>query len=150
MNRPGGLPIIVWIGALAAGIGGFVWLRKRNSSSSGTASPATAGKTGQPAFSQAQEVQDFQVFSALTSAQQGSDLNFLNEVAGFLGGGSSTGMSSSGVGGSASGGSSSTGIPSPPTTDTVSPATELASSVTSAPPSVLASSVAAPASPAAA
>lgn len=126
MNRPGGIPIIFWLGALAAGIGGFVWLRKRNSGSSGTASPATAGKTGQPSFTQAQEVQDFQVFSALTSAQQGSDLNFLSEVATLVGGGASTAGGSSGSG---------TGIPSPPSTGTTPPAT------------VPTSTVAAPASP---
>jgi hypothetical protein len=93
MNRPGGIPIIIWIAGLAAGIGGFVWLKKRNAGAS-SASPSTAGKTGQPAFSQAQEVQDFQVFSSLTSAQQASDLNFLSEVASLVGGGSSTGTNS--------------------------------------------------------
>lgn len=118
MNRPGGIPIIIWLGALAVGIGGFVWLRKRNSTGS-TASPATASKTGQPAFSQAQEVQDFQVFSSLTSAQQGSDLNFLTEVAGLLGGGSSTGTTNTPT----------TGISSPPSTGTTSPATVPASTV---------------------
>jgi len=123
MNRPGGIPIIVWLGALAAGIGGFVWLRKRNSTG-GAASPATAGRTGQPAFSQAQEVQDFQVFSALTSAQQGSDLNFLTEVAGLLGGGSSTGTTS----GSATTGTGGGGA-SPTSTGTTSPATVPASTV---------------------
>lgn len=107
---------------------GFVWFQKR-STSSGTASPATAGKTGQPAFSQAQEVQDFQVFSALTSAQQGSDLNFLTEVAGLLGGGSSTAGGSTVPTGSGGG----NGVPSPPSTGTAPPATVPAS--VAAPPS---------------
>ncbi len=129
MNRPAGIPLIIWIGALAVGIGGFVWFRRRNSSS-GTASPATAGKTGQPAFSQAQEVQDFQVFSSLTSAQQGSDLNFLTEVAGLLGGGSSTGTTNIPTGGGGSSGSGSgSGVSSPPPTGTAPPATVAASTV---------------------
>jgi hypothetical protein len=122
VNRPGGIPIIFYIAALAAGIGGFVWLRKRNAGSSGSASPATAGKTGQPAFSQAQEVQDFQVFSALTGAQQGSDLNFLGEVASLLGGGASTGTTAT---------TSGSGIPSPPASGTIAPSTVAASSVAS-------------------
>ena len=122
MNRPGGIPLIFWIGGLAVGIGGFAFLRKR-SASSGAASPATASKTGQPAFSQAQEVQDFQVFSALTSAQQGSDLSFLTEVAGLFGGGSSTAGGSTVPTGSGGG----SGTPSPPSTGTAPPATTPAS-----------------------
>jgi hypothetical protein len=129
VNRPGGIPPIFWLAGIVAGIGGFVWLRKR-SSSSGAASPATAGKTGQPVFSQAQEVQDFQVFSSLTSAQQGSDLNFLTEVAGLLGGGSSTGTTSTPVSSTgSSGGGGSTGVPAPTSTGTTAPATVPASTV---------------------
>jgi hypothetical protein len=124
VNRPGGIPIIFWLGGLVAGVGGFIWLRKRNASG-GTASPATAGKTGQPAFSQAQEVQDFQVFSSLTSAQQASDLNFLSEVAGLIGGGSSTGTNTP---------APPTGVPSPPPTGTTPPATIPASTVPAAAP----------------
>ena len=128
--RPGGIPLIGWIGALVLGIGGVVWVRKRGSSS-GSSSPSTAGKTGQPAFSQAQEVQDFQVFSALTSAQQGSDLNFLSEVASLLGGGSSTGTTSGTSTGASSGTSTGSGVSAPASTGTTSPATVPASTVAS-------------------
>jgi len=122
VNRPGGIPLIAWIGALALGVGGYIWFRKKGSSA---ASPATAAKTATPSFTQAQEVQDFQIFSALTSAQQGSDLNFLTEVAGLFGGGSSTGTT----------GNTSTNtnpIPSPANVGTVAPATVPASSLPAA------------------
>ncbi len=123
MNRPAGIPLVVWIGAIAAGIGGFAWFKKR---SSGTpASPATATKTGQPGFSQAQEVQDFQVFSALTSAQQGSDLSFLTQMASLFAGGSSTGTTTN---------TPTTGVPSPTSTGTTSPATVPASTVAASSP----------------
>ncbi len=117
MNRPAGIPVIFWIGALAAGIGGFAWFRKRTAANS-SSSPATAAKTGTPSFSQAQEVQDFQIFSALTSAQQGSDLNFIGQLANLLGGGASSSTSSP---------TSGSGVPSPPSTGTTSPATVPAS-----------------------
>jgi len=67
-------------------------MRKRAGTTTGTATPGTPA--GQPSFTQAQEVQDFQVFSALTGAQQASDLNFLSEVASLFSGGSSTGGTS--------------------------------------------------------
>jgi hypothetical protein len=130
MNRTiGGIPLLYWIGALGLGIGAFAWIKKKGAASN--ASPATA-KAGAPtAFTQAQEVQDFQIFSALTSAQQGSDLNFLSEVAGLFAGGSSTGTS--GGTGSTGGGASApptTVAPAPPSTGTTPPATTPASSAT--------------------
>jgi len=116
MNRPGGLPLIYWIAALGLGAGALVWIRRRGASSS----PGTAASAGQPAFTQAQEVQDFQIFSALTGAQQASDLNMLTEVAGLFAGGSSTGTNT--AGGSA--------VPSPPSTGTAPPTTVPSSSIT--------------------
>jgi hypothetical protein len=122
VNRTvGGLPLIYWIGALGLGIGAFVWMKKKGASSS---SPATA-KAGAPAsFTQAQEVQDFQVFSALTSSQQASDLNFLSEVAGLFAGGSSTGTSSGGgtsTGTTGGGGTTTTTAPAAPPSVTPAP-----------------------------
>ena len=109
------------IAAAGVGVGAFLWFRKRSAqATSSSASPATAQRAGTSSFTQAQEVQDFQIFSALTSAQQGSDLNFLTEVAGLFGGGSSTGTPAT-TGGS--------GVPSPPSTGTVAPATVPASAL---------------------
>jgi hypothetical protein len=129
VNRTiGGLPLIYWIGALGLGIGVFAWIKKKGGAA-GATSPATAGKGATAnSFTQAQEVQDFQIFSSLTGAQQASDLNFLSEVAGLFSGGSSTGTGST-TGGSSTGTGSTTGssggssIPSPPSTGTAPPAT---------------------------
>lgn len=143
MNRTiGGIPLFGWGAALAIGVVGFLWIRKRSASGSGTASPGSAAKTGQQSFIQAQEVQDFQIFSALTSAQQGADLNFLTEVAGLFSGGSSTGT----TGGSATGGGGGGGstVPAPPSTGTAPPATTPASNPTAVPPSPSAPTAAAP------
>jgi hypothetical protein len=131
VNRTiGGIPLIYWIGALGVGILGFAWFRKK---STGTATTGAAAKT--PAFSQQQEVQDFQVFQSLAGAQQASDLNFLTEVAGLFSGGSSTGTPAGGsaTGGGGGGGSSSP-IPSPPSTGTAPPATVPASQTKAVPP----------------
>ncbi len=130
MNRTiGGLPILYWAVGLGVGVIGFLWIKKRSGGS--TAAPAAA-KPNPQAFTQAQEVQDFQVFSALTGAQQASDLNFLSEVAGLFSGGSSTGTPGVGAGG---GGTASpvpvSAVPSPPSTGTVAPATTPASSASS-------------------
>jgi hypothetical protein len=111
------LPIWVYGAALAIGGLGFYFFRKK-SGTSGTASSAT------PPFTQTQEVQDFQIFSALTGAQQASDLNFLGEIAGLLGGGGTNSSgSTTGSGGSGGGGSTGTGsaIPSPPSTGSAPP-----------------------------
>jgi hypothetical protein len=120
MNRTiGGLPLIYWIGALGLGIGVFAWIKKKGGAA-GATSPATAGKgAAANSFTQAQEVQDFQIFSALTGAQQASDLNFLSEVAGLFSGGSSTGT------GSTTGGSGGSSIPSPAPTGTTPPSTQI-------------------------
>jgi hypothetical protein len=128
VRRPAGIPPIFWLVGIAAGLGAFAWLRKR-SSGTAAASPATAGKTGQPAFSQAQEVQDFQIFSSLTGAQEASDLNFLSEVAGLFGGQSSgtTGTVSGSGTSSAGTGTASTGTTSPASTGSTSPTTVPAS-----------------------
>jgi len=93
-DRIAGIPLYVWAVGMVAGIYGFMWMRRR---SGGTTSSTTATGTppGQPVFTQAQEVQDFQVFSALTGQQQGSDLNFLTEVAQLFAGGASGGNSGS-------------------------------------------------------
>ena len=89
-DRIAGIPLYVWAVGMVAGIYGFMWMRRR---SGGTTSSTTATGTppGQPVFTQAQEVQDFQIFSALTGQQQGSDLNFLSEVASLFSGGASGG-----------------------------------------------------------
>lgn len=124
MPNRAGLPIWAWVAALGAGVLGFMYFRKKSSSSSSTA-PGGA-LTGQPNFSQQQEVQDFQIFSALTSAQQGSDLNFLTEVASLFAGGSSSGMGTS----PAPPGTPNPGTPpqpvapAPPSTGTAPPATK--------------------------
>ena len=93
MNRTlFGLPVSMWAVGVVAGVVAFVWMRKRSTtSSSGGSTPGTPA--GQPSFTAAQEIQDFQVFSALTGQQQGSDLNFLSEVAQLFQGGSTTGGS---------------------------------------------------------
>ena len=93
MNRTlFGLPVSMWAVGVVAGVVAFVWMRKRSTTASGGSStPGTPA--GQPSFTQAQEVQDFQIFSALTGQQQGSDLNFLSEVAQLFQGGSTTGGS---------------------------------------------------------
>lgn len=137
MNRTiGGLPLVYWIGALGVGVIGFLWFKKRGAAASQSpASKATLGGSA-PAFSQQQEVQDFQIFSALTSAQQASDLNFLGQVGSLFSGGSSTGTSTVPGGG---GGSTQTPptttppptapappptVPAPPSTGTAPPATQ--------------------------
>jgi hypothetical protein len=106
-----GIPVTYWAVGLIAGVIGFVWLRSR------TKAPGSggAGTPAQPSFTQAQEVQDFQIFSALTGAQQASDLNFLGEVAGLFAGGSSP---TSATGGGGGGGST---VPAPPSTGAVPP-----------------------------
>jgi hypothetical protein len=105
----------MWAVGIIGGIVGFMWIRSRTQSS-------TTSKTqpGQPTFTQAQEVQDFQIFSSLTGAQQASDLNFLSEVAGLFAGGS-TASSSSGT--SSGGGSGTPTTPSPAPTGTTAPTT---------------------------
>jgi hypothetical protein len=129
VNRTiGGIPLIYWIGALGVGVLGFMWFKKKSAGST-TATTGAAAKT--PAFSQAQEVQDFQIFSALTGAQQGSDLNFLTEVAGLFAGGQSTGVTATPTG-TGGGGSSPSPIPSPAPTGTAPPATVPASKVPTA------------------
>lgn len=124
MNRTiGGLPLWMWAAGLGVGVLGFLWVRK----SSAKATTTTGAKTAaQPQFSQAQEVQDFQIFSALTGAQQASDLNFLTEVAGLFAGGSSTGTTQGGgmsSGPVTTGGAPVSTTPSPPSTGTAPPAT---------------------------
>jgi hypothetical protein len=121
VNRTiGGLPLIYWIGALGLGIGVFAWIKKKGAST-GAASPATAAKGAQAnSFSQAQQVEDFQIYSALSGSQQASDLNFLSEVAGLFAGGSSTGTTGGSTSGSGGGG---TVAPAPPSTGTTSPTT---------------------------
>jgi hypothetical protein len=104
------IPPLYWVIGLVAGIGALVWIKKRGA----TGSPGTA--TGAPSFTQAQEVQDFQIFSALTSQQQASDLNMVSELAGLFSGGSSTGTGSGGGSGS----------PSPPSTGAVPPTVQSA------------------------
>ncbi|HUO48231.1 MAG TPA: hypothetical protein VMU09_05310 [Acidimicrobiales bacterium] len=85
------------LAAIGAVLGGAWWV-KRKQTSAGT---PTAAAT--PAFSQAQEVQDFQIFSALTSAQQGSDLNFVGQMLSlFSGGGAQAAPSQVGTGGTTS------------------------------------------------
>jgi hypothetical protein len=101
-----GIPVTYWAVGVIAGVIGFVWLRSRTKAPGGG-----AGTPAAPSFTQAQEVQDFQIFSALTGAQQASDLNFLSEVAGLFAGGSSPS--------SASGGGST--VPAPPSTGAIPP-----------------------------
>ena len=87
-DRIMGVPLYVWAVGMVAGIYGFLWMRRRGGQTSST---PTGTPAGQPVFTQAQEVQDFQIFSALTGQQQGSDLNFLSEVASLFAGGASGG-----------------------------------------------------------
>jgi hypothetical protein len=110
-GRIAGIPISVWGIGIIGGIVGFMWIRKRSSSSSTGAGGAAPG---QPTFTQQQEVQDFQIFSSLTSAQQASDLNFLSEVAGLFAGGGSPQSTTT---------PPPTTTPSPPPTGTTPPAT---------------------------
>lgn len=127
----GGLPIWAWGAAIAVGIGGFAWVKRGSAKSSGTSSPK-AGPGGAVPFTQAQEVQDFQIFSALTSAQQGADLNMLSEVAGLFSGGPSTSATGAGSGSVGGGGGGSTGvstIPSPTPTGSAPPTTVPVSSL---------------------
>jgi hypothetical protein len=110
VNRTiGGIPLTYWAGALIAGIVGFMYFRKRSTSPTGGGG---AQQPGQPSFTQQQEVQDFQIFSALTSQQQASDVSFLGQVASLFSGGSSTGTPPTG-----------TTPSSPPVTPSAPPAT---------------------------
>lgn len=109
-GRVAGIPISVWGIGIIGGIVGFMWIRKRSSSSTGAGGAAP----GQPTFTQQQEVQDFQIFSSLTGAQQASDLNFLGEVASLFAGGG-TQQTTPQTGGSTT--------PSPPSTGAAPPAT---------------------------
>lgn len=146
MNRTiGGIPLIYWIGALGLGIGAFAWIKKK---SSGSSAPATGAAAKTPSFTQAQEVQDFQIFSALTGAQQASDLNFLTEVAGLFSGGSSTGTTGGAATGSGGGGTGGSAVPSPPSTGTTAPATVPASTTPSASPQASTASAPAASAPA--
>ena len=134
MNRTlGGIPIIGWVVALGAVVGGALWLKKRQAKSG--ASPTAAA---QPAFTQAQEVQDFQIFSSLTSSQQASDLSFVSEMASLFSGGGSPTSSTAGGGAGGGGGAGTTTttpnpggsmVPSPAATGSAPPATVAASSL---------------------
>lgn len=88
MNRN----LLVYLGLLGAGVLGFLWVRKNKAGSSSSGSSSSAAKT--PAYSQQQEVSDFQIFSALTSQQQASDVNFLSQAASLFSGGASTASTS--------------------------------------------------------
>lgn len=97
-----GQPIWVWLAA-AGVFGGALYIIKKKQSSGG----ATTGKTAAPAYSQQQETTDFQIFSQLTSAQQGADLSLVGQLASIFGGGSSKGATTGTTttpGGGASGG----------------------------------------------
>jgi hypothetical protein len=99
----------MWFAGVGVGVVGFLYFKKR----SGSTSAAPAKATTTPTFTQAQEVQDFQIFSALTGAQQASDLNFLSQVAGLFSGGPATGTT---------GGASSSVAPAPASTGQTPPA----------------------------
>jgi hypothetical protein len=109
------MPVTWWAVGLIAGVVGFMWVRKRSSSTPAT---GAAGPSGTPTFTQQQEVQDFQIFSSLTGAQQASDLNFLSEVAGLFAGGSSTQTPTAPTT------PSTPTTPSPPSTGTAPPTTQ--------------------------
>lgn len=116
----GGLPLWAWVAALGAVVGGAVLVKRRQS---GSAAGATSPAVQQP-FSAQQEMQDFQVFQALTSAQQSSDLGFVSQMLAMFGAGGGTAATGAAPG-SGGGGSSSTGIPlpAPPTTSSPAPPT---------------------------
>lgn len=101
----GGWPLWVWIAVGGAALLGGVWYlrRKQASAASPQGQQAAPASNGQPLFSQQQELQDFGIFQSLTQAQQGSDVQFLSEVASLFGGGgasaSSPGSTVGGVGG---------------------------------------------------
>ncbi len=88
------------VAGVAAFGAGFWWI-KRNQNKTGQPQAAAAA----PAFSQAQEIQDFQIYSQLTQSQQAGDLSFVGSMLSLFNGGSSNGKSSGTTGG-ASGGSS--------------------------------------------
>lgn len=92
MNR---IPLWGWAAALGAIVGGAWLLKKRQTTSPASAASAAAA----PAFSQQQQVQDFQIFSALTSAQQGSDLNFVGQMLSLFAGGAAPGSAAATGGG---------------------------------------------------
>ena len=130
-----GIPVWGW-GLGAAAFAGALWWIKRGQSKTGS----TTTKAAAPAFSSTQEVQDFQIFSQLTSAQQGSDLSFLSTILGLFAGGTSgtasgtttatTGTTGSGTStgtstGGATGGSTGSTTPSSTTTPTTLPVTGL-------------------------
>lgn len=127
MNRN----LLVYLGLLGAGVLGFLWVRKNKSGASSSGSGgSSAAKT--PAYSQQQEVSDFQIFSALTSQQQASDVNLLTEAASLFSGGSSTAATGAGSGAvsGSGGGSPATGVssvPSPTPAATTAPVTTPAS-----------------------
>lgn len=112
-----GLPLWAWGLGLAAFAGTFWWIKKKSSGGTTTSS--------QPAFSQQQEVQDFQIFSQLTSSQQANDLSLVGQMLSLFEGGSSNARGSGSVTGSGTGagsrgggGSSGTGGGGPSTTTT--------------------------------
>lgn len=132
MNRTlGGIPIIGWAIGVVAIVGGIVWFR-RQQAKSGTGAPGSASA---PQFSQTQEVQDFQVFSALTSQQQASDEAYVGQLIGLFSGGPSTGATGGVTGGGGTQGGSA--VPSPPSTGTVPPATAPAAASSTPPASSL-------------
>lgn len=75
------------LGAGALALIGGIWYIKRKQ-----AAPATSTVSGgQPPFTQAQQIQDYQIFSQLTSAQQSSDLSLVGQMLSLFGGGASNG-----------------------------------------------------------
>lgn len=115
MNRTvAGLPLWMW-GVGAAAFGAAIWWIKRGQSKSGQ--PSTS-KAAAPAFSQQQEIQDFQIYSQLTSAQQASDLSFVSTMLGLFEGGSSNAATTTGAGTATGSNSTPTTTTSPTTTTT--------------------------------
>lgn len=130
MNR---VPLWGWALAVGAFVGG-IWYIKKHQGQAALGSSSNAAKT--PAFSQAQEVQDFQIFSSLTQAQQASDLSFVGQMLSLFAGGSSSSSTTGSSGGGGGGGSGSTPpatTPSPPPFTTTPPSTTPPSTLPGAP-----------------
>lgn len=132
-----GLPLWAWLVGAAA-FGGSIWWIKRGQQKSGQGgSKASAA----PAFSKTQEIQDFQIYSQLTSAQQASDLSFVGTMLQLFQGGTSSGTTTGG-------GTATTTAPATTTTPTTTP-TPAAAPASAAAPAPAAAAAPAPAAAAA-
>lgn len=115
-----GIPLWGWAAAIGAVIAGVVVVRGRQSKAAAGGSSTTPGAP--TPFSQAQEIQDFSIFQALTSQQQSQDLGFVSQMLQFFGAGGGTGTASAAnaqapaqPATASTGGSANAASPAPPT-----------------------------------